>query len=122
MIPRENLPQISKDKIADFVKFAKKQNVPVKLEYVRTGSLKPIQKSYNKKKILDMMDKKIEIPLLISKEGFIVDGHHRAMAELLKNHNGDTACLRFDCPVGDLIRLGHKFDGSTTKTVNELRT
>ena len=117
MLSREKLPQIPRAQIPAFAHYCKRNGVEFKIENVPVMKLKPIQRHLNKNKVHRMVGGKVETPLMISQEGYIVDGHHRWAAEAVKNRNSTIPCVRFMCPVTDLVALGHTFEGSFTKSV-----
>lgn len=119
-IPRHLLPQIPFDKLPKFAKFMKKNGVRIGVVALPTDQLKPIQKSVNRNKIDSLkMDKKlIRKPLLVTEDGFIVDGHHRWIA-LKENGVEMVPCVVCFCGLHKMLKLSHLFDDSYTKTVHE---
>jgi hypothetical protein len=124
MIPREQLPQIPKDKFDEFGKFLEDNGVKYAYARVPVKNLKPIQAQVNREKV-EAMKKEPEtetIPIIISREGLILDGHHRFLAQKEKNPNAKAFCLVAACSIKDLVKLGHKFEHSFTKSVQEATT
>lgn len=121
MIPRHALPQIPKDEIDTFRDFLIGYDVPAKFMMVPVRSLRPIQKHVNKDKVKKFMkdDKIGDIPLIVTSKGQILDGHHRWLAIAALNPESKMLCLVCDCPLRDLVELGHEFEPSFTKTVQE---
>lgn len=119
MVNREDLPQIPRALIPKFGKFCKSKGIPVKVRHLPIRSLKPVQRHLNTEKVKTLMGQKINSPLLVSQEGYIIDGHHRWAAEAMKNKDGKVICVQFGCPIDKMVELGHDFDGSTTKTIDE---
>lgn len=122
MIPRHLLPQIPKDQYKEFVEFMDDKGIKVKALLLPVKALKPIQAHVNRKKVDKLKKDKsaLDTPIIISKGGFILDGHHRWLAQTELDGNGRIACIAVFVPLKDLIRLGHAFDGSFTRTVYEV--
>src|SRR5574338_942402 len=116
MIPRQKMPQIPANKIHEFKEFLISHNVITDFQQLRVGSLKPIQRDVNKEKIQTLMSPESEDalvqPLVVSEDGFIMDGLHRAIAQAALDPNGVVMCLVAKAPIRDLIQLGHDFEGS----------
>lgn len=121
MIPRHLLPQIPKDKYKEFIEFLQDHEIRVQVGKVLVSQLRPIQAHVNREKVESLKDdiqKAKNSPIIVSKDGLILDGHHRyiAMKEMGFPKMAAIVCW---CPIKELIELGHQFDGSFTKTVYE---
>lgn len=122
MIPRHNLPQIAKEKLPEFVRFLDSHGVGVEKGTVRARDLKPIQKSVNKEKVKSMLqgDKSsLRIPILITKDHHIIDGHHRWLASLV-NGDKNIKCIILQCSLKHALNVMSLFDGSEFKSVHEI--
>jgi hypothetical protein len=126
VIPRHALPQIPSEEYRNFIKFLKENGVHVTLVVVDTEQLKPIQAHVNREKVDHLKSNKssLKLPLIISKGGLILDGHHRwiARSELTGDNKSpyiNTVCIMAHCSIRKLVELGHQFEGSFTKTVFE---
>jgi hypothetical protein len=120
-IPRHLLPQIPSDRYNDFRQFLEGQGIAVKLLFVPVSRLKPIQSEVNRKKVdnLKSMPEKLSNPIIVNRDGYILDGHHRFLAAKELDASGKIPCIVADCNLKQLIGLGHEFDGSFTRTVTE---
>jgi hypothetical protein len=121
MIPREHLPQIPANQRERFREFLRGMGVNSKWAKLPANSLKPIQQKVKKDKVEFFMsdDEKRQEPLIISKEGLILDGHHRYLAQMQVDPEAKMKVLVCNCPMEQLIGLGHEFDGSEVKTMDE---
>lgn len=81
--PRNKMPQV------DNIDLVRKSDIPTGyLEFVDPKKLKPIQPGTNEellKSIYDNWDVAGKKPVLISKDNWIIDGHHRVKAAIKKN-------------------------------------
>lgn len=120
-IPRHLLPQIPKEKLPEFVRYLYDHGIKISKKLVPIEHLLPIQKNVNKEKVRSMIkDKKsLTIPIIITSDGYIVDGHHRWVAAHVEGKKNLDAII-CDCPLSKFLKLSHDFDGSFVKSVNEL--
>ena len=134
MIRRDQLPQIPSNKVGEFVKFCEEKGVPVEDCGIPPSHIHPIQGEFNREKV-DALKKKNtgewdslivasprEEPSSGNTHVMLLDGHHRYIAQKELNPEKNINCLWFHCPIKELVRLGHEFDGSFTKTVHEITT
>lgn len=123
-IPRHLLPQIPKEKLPEFVRYLHKNGIGVDKTDVEAKKLLPIQKHVNKDKVKSIIsdkDKALRIPLIITSDGFLVDGHHRWLAALVLQKK-TVNCLVCDCSLKDFLKIAHDFDHSYVKSVHEVTT
>lgn len=122
-IPRKEMPQIISKDMPEFMNWAKANRLAnFNTTKFNAKLLKATQKDFNKTKIFDgykkvkagtMPDK----PILISKDYYVVDGHHRWLAYL----NADVMIPVFQASVNirDLIDVMNSFPKTFHKDVNE---
>lgn len=78
-IPRNEMPQIDFEYYSDILKNLQKNDIGYKIGTLPCSKLKPSQNDLNKEKVQSMLDNGAyneDRTLFISKEGYIVDGHH----------------------------------------------
>lgn len=79
---RKDLPQVSVDTVRN-------SDIPTGyLEFVDPKKLKPIQRGVDEDKVNDILtnwDVAGKVPVLISKDNWVIDGHHRVKAAIKKN-------------------------------------
>ena len=66
-----------------------------------------------------MNNETLSNPIIISKDNYVIDGHHRWLAHLNKNKIIDV--LKIDLNAKDLIDKIHDYDKSYTKKLNETK-
>lgn len=84
-IPRRNMPQVDEKNFGDFFKWLRTEGIQVRRVRVPGAKLKPIQKEISQQAVQQLAKSnspKLKKPFLISKDGFILDGHHRWLAML----------------------------------------
>ena len=122
-IPKKDMPVINTRDMADFKEkltngdllgykvVAEIENVPVK-------DLRPLQSEIWLELLTDQIFRKgnpkkdpaySETIIIISKEGYIIDGHHRYGALMLFDPNIKIKCLRVDLNIDELLKVGRSY-------------
>jgi hypothetical protein len=121
-IPRRNMPQIKKKHFDKFIEFLKDDGVDVKEVRVSPLKLKPTQNEFNMGKVQLMMgpDKdKLKKPLLISSDNYILDGHHKWLANLNLDEKKPVKCIKVDLNARDFFAKAKEFDKVRYKDIND---
>lgn len=121
MRDRKSMPQITN--IVSFKEQLDKRNIQYEdYIYPRPDSFKPTQNEFNVDKISGMSKLDTEFfvkePIIISKEFFVLDGHHRWIASIVKDC--PIRVLKVDISAENIDDL-HLLDDVTTKSINENR-
>ena len=117
---RRRMPQIEGKDIPVFVRWLRRQGVDTTREKVPADTLKPTQRHLDDQKAAGFSTAPkavLDQPLLVSREGRILDGHHRWL--YLKNEGEDVNVLRCGARIDRLIELAHKFPSSFRKKLRE---
>lgn len=120
MLPRHALPQIPGNKVGEFKKYLEGYDVGVTQGLADIDKLHPIQKNVNVEKVKALRSDKAALkkPIIVSKEGAILDGHHRWIANKSLGEE-KQAVMKCDCPIEKLIEFGLEFPDAEIKTINE---
>lgn len=120
-LPRHLLPQIPGDVLPEFIAYMEANGVPYTRCRKPAKDLRASQRDGDKEKVESLMQEpeKLKAPLIISKNGWILDGHHRWAAAMALDPNMEMDCVKFECTINELVALGHKFGPSFRKTVHE---
>ena len=119
---RSILPQIPKKELSAYVNYLKDNGIDVSAKYIGVQHLKPVQKEYNKQKVEELKQKENEIknlPFIVSKENYIMDGHHRWVAFSELDEKYPVRIIQVQLPLTELIKYSRKYSGSSAKTVKE---
>lgn len=111
-IPRSEMPQVPQAMMSHFVKSLKEQGVPIRGRFIPANELKATQKELGAKKILEMMNSKVPVNQMISvvsSDGFLLDGHHRWIADLLKDPTTPQKCVEVGLPIDELFNRVRSF-------------
>jgi hypothetical protein len=119
MLPRHVLPQIPPSQIENFKKFLNGHDISSSYVNKSISEIKPIQKHASKEKIQRLMQSENILPIIISKSGYILDGHHRFLAEKQLGHDY-IKCLECNCNIRKLLEMGLLFPGSEIKQLGEV--
>ncbi len=120
-IPRASMPQIPSARIDEFKDWMQREGVKITTEKVKASSLQKTQEEINQaavdKNAAEMLQPnhspKLDKPVLVSRDGYILDGHH-TWAARAKN-NDDILIDRFDMPIKDLLENAEVFTGGEGK-------
>lgn len=124
-ISRGDMPQIPNDHKPKFAAELKERGVTMKPETVSASSLKPTQKDFNPENVAFLRGEIAagrykDNPIVVSREGRVLDGHHRWAVEAQRGGKMDV--LRVDLPIRDLLREAASFNtrhGITARTVTD---
>lgn len=119
-VDRIKLPQIAQEHIPEFMNFLRECGVCYKKGKISADKLTPIQNELNLDKVESLVanvDAIKEQPILISKNGVILDGHHRWAA--LKQTNTPITVLKIDAGPNQVRDLMNVFDKSFKREITE---
>jgi ParB-like chromosome segregation protein Spo0J len=119
-VPRSEMPQISSKKVPDFVRWLQDGGVRVSRKRVRADKLNATQREINRSKVEALASNPshrshLEKPVIVSKDGYLMDGHHRWMALLTIDPDAVIPVVKVDLKIRDLLEVADDFDGVTRK-------
>lgn len=117
---RTDLPQLGTKE--DFLANLQKHKVKFKHDSVDSHKLRSSQNEFNKDAIHSLMNDphKAKSAIVISKDNYVVDGHHRWAANY--NAGKKTNTVRVDLPVLELIRLAKTFPQTKYKDIKDVKS
>jgi hypothetical protein len=119
-VSREHMPQIKSDLLPIFLDHLKRTGITWSKKRVDPNSLSATQGEFNTDKIKTLMQNSNSVTaVIISNDNYILDGHHRWLADL--NSDQKTNVIMVDLPILDLISTAKSFDGVFYKDVTEQR-
>jgi hypothetical protein len=121
-IDRKDMPQVKSDDVKDFLNYLKKNNITTEKKLVDPSSLKATQGHFHKEKIQNLMttieDGKLnKEPILISKDNYVIDGHHRWLA--FNNLGRDLTVYQVNTNAKELIQLMKDYPKSFSEKLYE---
>jgi hypothetical protein len=119
-ISRSHMPQISPDQRDNFLKSLEDEGISHQFVRIAPIHLKATQGEFNLDKVRSIIEKKPPLnPVIVSKDHFILDGHHRWLADYNIDKNEPTPMLKIDLPILDLLAQARRFRGVDFKSVTE---
>lgn len=123
-IPRDEMPQIKSTDMKDFVEWLEREkNIKSKLIKVIVDDLKPSQKQINLDKVKGMMKaKSIEQlssskPVLVTKDYYLVDGHHRWFSLVADDEKNTILSYLVDLNFEDFINTAKEYPKVSYKSM-----
>lgn len=121
-IEREELPQIDMENLQNILRDLEADGIEYSTGTASTSKLKPTQSQLNIDKIQSMIDDEVyntDRQLFISKEGYIVDGHHYWGACTDNRTRINVILVKLN--IIDLINWFNNHEATDHKTINESR-
>jgi len=111
-VPRAEMPQIKLQDRDSFIRFLASRGIEGEDADVPAGSLKPTQAEFSPAKVAHFveagpMDGSRDV--LVSSDGYILDGHHQWMAH--QATGTDVPVVRLNAPIRELLKAANEFPG-----------
>lgn len=120
-LDRRHMPQINAENMTDFFKYLSGKNIKTSNELIKPSELTATQHQFNKDKLSsianDISQKPSKSRIIISKDNYVMDGHHRWLAH--KYLGKDIGVVRVDTDVDNLFDIMHDYPKSFTKKLKE---
>jgi hypothetical protein len=126
-IQRRHMPQFtkrnapfSKKPLKNFQSFIKKKyDVKSRIVTRKAKDLKPSQGEISRARVNDLIDdnvlKNVEVPIVVSQNGYVIDGHHRWAAFRTKAPKKKLKAVVVDAPVQDVLGMAIDWGAGTEK-------
>jgi hypothetical protein len=110
-IPRAEMPQIKQEHRGAAVNFFEARGISAEPDEVPASSLKPTQAEFAPAKVQKFLDNDAgERSVLVSSDGYVLDGHHQWVAAL--ERGSDVKVIRLGAPIKELLTAAHAFPSS----------
>jgi len=122
-VPRKDMPQIASHDVKKYIEFLKENGISVKYSKIYVKKLNLTQKDINPDKIKALMSTKVSNlskPLIISKDYYILDGHHRLLALYALDNNAKISVVQVDQPIATLLQTTRNFGDVSFKHIHEV--
>lgn len=119
-VKRKDMPQIEGKNVPKFLEYLKQNGIKFTEKFVESKKLKPTQNQFNQQKIqgmIDIIDTKKQNPIMISKDGFVIDGHHRWLAHY--NLDRKMSVYEIDLKIEDALDTMREFPLSISRGIKE---
>jgi hypothetical protein len=122
-IPRTQMPQIAKEDLPDFVASLEEQGVNSEITTAPVASLKPTQNEIGLEKIAKnaaKTKKKLsKKTIIVSKDDFILDGHHGWAGMMVRDPSFSAQIMKVDLPFSKLLDESRKYKKVGYKEVGQ---
>lgn len=115
---RSLMPQI--DNHDEYLKYLDDKKISYVKQKLPTSELKSTQMEFNKDKVAEMMNSREAVkPIIVSNDGYILDGHHRWLADYNKDKNAKTRSIVVNLPILELMRVSKYYNGVESRPLLE---
>jgi len=119
-VPRAEMPQIKSEQRGALSQYARSRGVEFEREETLPGDLKPTQAEYSPAKV----DKARsydgpERAIIVSKDGYVIDGHHQWMKGLTDEPDRPIPIVRLGANAQEALDLVRNFPSSSTDAQSE---
>ncbi len=121
-VSRKDMPQINSKDVGEFVKYLKDKGVSVSSSVINVSKVGMTQKDINVDKVRDLLGVEkanLAKPVIISKDNYILDGHHRVAALYNIDKDFRLKTIQVDLSIGDLLKTAKGFPKVSYKNINE---
>lgn len=102
-IPRAEMPQVKTQDRGAMVNFLKARGIDSSNEVMPARAIKPTQAEFSPAKVQEAADRQDgERSIIVSADGYVVDGHHQWMAQRQKGE--PVKVIKLDQPIGDVLQ------------------
>jgi len=121
-INRDVLPQIDKDQLENYLEYLESYDIPFDIEFQPVATLNSAQSHIDTNKVKEIMknEDSLDTPIIVSKDDYILDGHHRALAAFNLDKESEVPVVKVELALDELINISNEFKGSYNQSINEI--
>lgn len=116
---RALMPQIKSSEMQGFLAHLKDNGISYTSTKLPVAELRATQSEFDLTKVDQMMNQKNIGKIVVSNDGYVMDGHHRWLADYNTNKNSRIASVVVDLPILELLRLAKEYEGVVYKPLTE---
>lgn len=117
---RNQMPQVEDKYQRKFFQYLHDFGIKFSKKTFRVGEIKPSQKEIRidvSMELLKTQSNKLKKPILVSSDGYVIDGHHRWFAFFLENPMQKIKFIKISIPAKKIIPIINKFDFVSSKDI-----
>ena len=121
-VSRDKMPQINSKDVGEFVKYLKDKGIEASSSLIDVSKIGMTQKDINVNKVKDLLGvekSNLAKPVIISKDNYILDGHHRVVALYNVDKNFKLKTIKIDLGIKDLLNVAREFPKASFKGITE---
>lgn len=116
---RALMPQIKGDKMQSFLKHLESQDIKHDIQKLPVKELRATQSEFDLTKVDQMIGQRNDIKIVVSNDGYIMDGHHRWLADYNTDKESKISAIVVDLPILELMRVAKEFSGVEYRPLSE---
>ena len=127
-LTRDKMPQLDAPTTKRFLKSYRDEGVKVSDKWMHVGQLKATQAEINATKVAGMAKSvvggkfpNITDPIIVSRDGYILDGHHRWATLLALSPDNRMQVVQVDAPIKSLLKKAASFKGVERRGIKETK-
>lgn len=118
-IERALMPQITSNNREEFLKHLSSKGITHTKTTMLPSEMKATQSEFNTDIVSNIMNTKPKMhPTIVSNDHYILDGHHRWLANLNTNKNKEVPVIKIDTGILSLLHHAKNFDGVEYRTLH----
>ena len=121
-VNRAQMPQINSKDIKDYLEFLKEVGIKVSAKTINVSKVGMTQKEINLDKVKALLGtdrSNLAKPVIISNDGYILDGHHRVVALYNIDKNFKLKTIEVNLGIKDLLKVTKEYPKVSYKGINE---
>lgn len=116
---RALMPQIKGSEMPNFLKHLSDNNVDHRTKMLPVKILKATQSEFDLTKVDQLIGQRNDTKIVVSNDNYILDGHHRWLADYNTNKNSKIKAIVIDLPILELMRIAKEFSGVEYRPLSE---
>lgn len=116
---RALMPQIKGNEMQGFLAHLKDNGINYTTAKLPVAELRATQSEFDLTKVDQMMNQKNSGKIVVSNDGYVMDGHHRWLADYNTDKNSRIASIVVDLPILELLRLAKEYEGVEYRPITE---
>ena len=116
---RALMPQVKSGQIPEFLNHLDKADIQYKTQKLSVKDLKATQSEFDLAKVDEMIGQKNKNKIIVSNDDYIMDGHHRWLADYNKNKDSKIDAIVVNLPILELLRVAKEFSGTEYRPITE---
>lgn len=116
---RALMPQIKSDKIPSFLEHLKSKDIEHKIQKLPVKELRATQSEFDLTKVDQMIGQRSDTKIVVSNDGYIMDGHHRWLADYNTDKESKITAIVVDLPILELLRVAKEYSGVEYRPLSE---
>lgn len=116
---RALMPQIKGDQMSKFLNHLSSKDIEYTTKKLAVKDLKSTQSEFDLAKVDQMIGQKNNGKIIVSNDNYVMDGHHRWLADYNENKNSKISSIVIDLPILELMRVAREFSGVEYRPISE---